>query len=40
MQGDLLSPEGHSVNDGISKELASVAYVSVILGSWDVNGEA
>ena len=33
MQGDLSSPEGHSVNDGISKELASVAYVSVILSS-------
>ena len=26
---DLSSPEGHSVNDGISKELASVSYMSV-----------
>ena len=26
---DLSSPEGHSVNDGISKDLASVSYVSV-----------
>ena len=26
---DLSSPDGHSVNDGISKELASLSYVSV-----------
>ena len=26
---DLSAPEGHSINDGISKELASLAYVSV-----------
>ena len=26
---DLSAPEGHSVNDGISKELASLSYVSV-----------
>ena len=26
---DLSSPEGHSVNDGISKELSSLTYVSV-----------
>ena len=26
---DLSSPSGHSVNDGIAKELASLSYVSV-----------
>ena len=26
---DLSSPDGHSVNDGISKELASLSYASV-----------
>ena len=26
---DLSAPEGHSINDGISKELASLSYVSV-----------
>ena len=26
---DLSTPEGHSVNDGISKELASLSYISV-----------
>lgn len=26
---DLSSPDGHSVNDGISKDLASLSYVSV-----------
>ena len=25
---DLSTPRGHSINDGISKELASLAYVS------------
>ena len=26
---DLSSPEGHSVNDGIDKDMASLSYVSV-----------
>ncbi len=26
---DLSSPEGHSVNDGIDRELASLAYMSI-----------
>lgn len=26
---DLSSPEGHSVNDGIQKDLASLTYVSI-----------
>ena len=30
---DLSSPEGHSINDGISKDLCSLSYVSVAMAS-------